>query len=146
MFSSGHFFSGVILAEVLSKFVPLTFWEMALIALTSVFIPDLDYLYYRFNHRFSPFHSLGTPLVIAMLGFLDPIFFFMALSVVLHLLIDSLDAGVMWLYPFNKKLYGLFLAKSEPKAFFGYLKDYVRSPFMYLEVLFVIVAIALLFV
>jgi len=96
--------------------------------------PDLDVFYYYFVnaralHREVIFHSFVLYLVIfAILYFvgrvmknafcraLSFVFFFGTLS---HLVLDSLAAGIMWVYPINHRLFGLLIIPQIADSFFG---------------------------
>lgn len=158
MFSTGHFLSGL-LAFGIAKFIGLdvTLLQGFFLAVSTTLIPDLDYAIYWHKHRQSPFHTPLFGLVVLLVYFLSastvkfailsPFFFIMAMGIFIHILLDSIDYGIMWLYPFDKKLYGLKLLKSGPEPLKNYLKTYYSNKWMRnLEMAFLVMAAILLFV
>lgn len=110
-----------------------TLW-IFIIGTFSAILPDFDVLYFYLfkadsTHRELFTHSFFIYLVIALIIFLvgfllkkqfiksiSIVFFFSILS---HLLLDSLTAGVLWLYPFNNYLYGLLSISCMNDGFYG---------------------------
>ena len=104
MLPSAHFASGVVLftiAHVLGV-NPL----LALPIVIGAVLPDFDYLIGRM-HRTKITHAPAfwflslTPLAI-----LFPYFLFLEIGVFAHLILDTIDWGVMWLHPHKSNLYG----------------------------------------
>lgn len=128
-------------ASFLTVYFTRKFWGKKLNAKTKSFfyflgaffgvILDFDLIYYFFfsavkSHREFPSHSLFIQLVITLVIFLAgflikkkiawALAFVYLISSITHLFFDTLTPGVLWLYPFSKKLYGFasinFLAES----------------------------------
>ncbi len=107
-----------------------------LLILATIFgiIPDLDvFYYYLFNaqvlHREIILHSFFVyALITIIIIFVSHKFknrFWQAVGIVFfigtfsHLLLDSLAAGVMWLYPIQSRLFGLLIVPTIANSFFG---------------------------
>jgi inner membrane protein len=55
-------------------------------------------------------HSLIFPLIIALLGILNPLFFFIAFGAFMHIMEDFItNSGVPLFYPFSEKKFGIRL-------------------------------------
>ena len=158
MFSIGHFLSGLVLYGSLSKLgVAITPMDGFLLAVSTVLIPDLDYAIYWNKHRKSFFHTplfgllmlvggfLLVPYQIFILGLtISKALILISVGILLHLILDSIDFGVMWLYPFDKKLYGLKLLRTGPQPFKNYIKTYYSNKYMRnLEIVFLVLTLAL---
>jgi len=139
--------------------IPRNSSYFALVVACSV-IADFDYLFPR-EHRQLPTHTFafwGTILVAIVI--IRPDLWILAPPILLHLLMDLIDWGLMILYPFSRKLYGLkILRLPTPKTFVDrskttkvgwetkalYVKEYVGSRSMAtLEILLMIASIVLL--
>ncbi len=103
-------------------------------------MPDLDFFYFYLinadtNHRnllsHTPILYLGIGLLFWLVSFLrkntrKKLFLrFLACSLVTgtivgHLFLDSINAGVMWFWPFSERLYGIRAFKPEGLTFAGF--------------------------
>ncbi len=119
MLLSAHFFSGVTVFAVASTFnvVPRSCLWFSIIVILSI-APDFDMLLSRL-HRDKFTHTpifWGTivALITVSIGWSTWI---LIPTVLLHLILDTLDYGLMVLYPFSRKRFGLALL----------CRDYVRD-------------------
>lgn len=148
---------------------------ITLVVIFSAIIPDFDiiYSYFKFkslryqkgtSHRNWISHSPICYLIIGILiffifnfsfySFLGLAFIFGSFS---HFIADSVQYGVMWLYPFSKKRYSLitpkkdsFLFYEKTNSFFKYYwnlltKVYMKGANFYIEVIVIALALALFF-
>lgn len=138
MFPSAHFASGVVLfaiAHVLGV-NPL----LALPIVIGAVLPDFDYLIDR-KHRTKITHAPAfwflslTPLAI-----LFPYFLFLEIGVFVHLILDTIDWGVMWLHPRETRLYGGLMGKNIKKDF---IRHYLsHNGMISLELAFLLAALS----
>jgi hypothetical protein len=97
-----------------------TFWIFVIGTLAGI-LPDVDVLYYyvgsELSHREIITH---TPILYAVISLVLFLFGYFAknrfvksagcvvlFSTIVHLVLDSTTAGVLWLFPFSKRLYGM---------------------------------------
>jgi len=102
--------------------------RLVVVALVASIFPDLDLIYfYVFDGRQSNHHSYWTHiplywLLIAVIVFivlkglkrsyLTPYVVTFFISIVLHLVLDSMVGGIMWFYPFSLNLLSLVEIKA----------------------------------
>jgi inner membrane protein len=113
-----HAPAGYIVAKTMRQRSPASY---ALCSVVFSVWPDLDLLYfYFFAHGKTFHHTYFTHLPLAVLGsFLltlpllrltglrkfKGIYLFFFVNWALHLLLDTVNGGIMWLYPFSKRLF-----------------------------------------
>ena len=133
MLVTAHFFSGVAIFALLSGFhiVPWHLTWLSLIILCSI-IPDFDVVIckmHRSKFTHTPFFW-ACVLIVIVLGttwsmwiITIPIFF--------HLFLDTLDYGLMILYPFSRKKHGVAVlgkeTSSEIKPMLSYWTAYLSN-------------------
>lgn len=152
MLPSAHYFSGVAIFALLSalRIIPMNFLYLSLIIILSI-IPDIDFVITS-SHREVFTHSPIFWIVIIVVAILfQPSSWIIAIPLSAHLLLDTVDWGLMIFYPFSSKKYGLkFLEKEaagESERFTSYLMEYVSHPrLLYLEFAIMILSLLLLLV
>lgn len=173
MLPPGHIAGGYLLTKGLIDSYPgslttseknkLLWWGMFL-----SFAPDLDtfYSFYKSsaltvnntvaNHRVYLTHTPSLWLVAGLLIFFfakKPYYKFLGLMVWLaswsHFVLDSIEYGVRWLWPFNSHLYSIIPGSHNiivrPSGFLNYwinfLKSYSHTVTFYLEILIILFAL-----
>lgn len=177
MLPSGHLASGYLSGTLLATWLPGLVQDdsrqifIALVALFAV-IPDLDEFWVfakigraigskaGFNHRKLLTHTPLLHLLIAVLIFalgaiaqnqlVVQISFAYLLGTMMHLFFDSFAYGVMWLWPFSKKLFAFRRAGVNIEIppdlklrnyWIAFLKVYVKDTVFVLEILLIILAV-----
>ncbi len=120
--------------------------EPAIFALLALLV-DID-IFYSKNHRNDSWLHFPNFWLIAFIPlsfFVSPFYLLAPLS---HLVLDSIDYGVAWLWPLNRRLYGLHWNKLENiletpiKRIFG---SYLRNKkMMLLELIIFLIGIIIL--
>ena len=133
MLLSAHFFSGVAIFALMNIFnvLPKDLAWLSLIIVCSA-IPDFDIIFSHLHRNLfthTPFFwGCVVTLVIcstnwSMWIIIPPIFF--------HLFLDTFDYGLVLVYPFSRKKYGIALldkdSASETKALASYWKEYLSN-------------------
>ena len=174
MLPPGHFASGYLAAKALLRVVPYHFTpaqQHGLIefGVLAGALPDVDMFYSFFkvsgitfkddsiNHRRFVSHAPIVWLVLGLVLFLvarSPYYKTMAIMLWLgawiHFLLDSIDYGIMWLWPFSTKIYAIYnkqwtneSTSSNPiRYWWEFMKRYVQLPTFYVEVIIIIIALA----
>lgn len=150
MLPSAHYFSGVIVFSTMGIFglIPKTVAYLALIVALSVCL-DLDF-FLSVRHREIVTHSLVFwGILVSITVAVRPEYWIVAPPVFAHLLLDSIDWGVMILYPFSKKKLGLRALKpgepNQPSSFSNSIKNYMLNrKLLYLEGALLVASIVLL--
>jgi hypothetical protein len=150
MLPSAHYFSGVTIFALLSIFgiIPMNFLYLNLIIILSI-IPDVD-LIITSSHREVFTHSpIFWMVIIAAAILFKPGNWIIVIPLSTHLLLDTVDWGLMIFYPFSSKKYGFKLlekqAMTESKRFTSYLREYVSHPkLLYVEFAIMILSLLLL--
>jgi len=150
MMPSAHFFSGVSIFAFMGIFglVPRNLSYLSLLVLCSI-IPDTDVVLSSM-HREQITHSLAFWMLISIVAVAaSPSAWIVIPPFLLHLFLDTLDWGVMIMYPFSRKKYGLKLAgkgtevKSESLSL--YVKEYLSRPILlYAEIGLMVLSLILL--
>jgi hypothetical protein len=177
MLPPGHIAAGFLTAEALLKLThpsltaaqsnQLLWWGMFF-----GFVPDLDSFVtfarekaffltnQKNNHRKMFTHAPLLWLAAGMLVVLfAPTTYWRYVGLLLwlgswsHFLLDSIQYGIMWLWPFSPRIYSLFDRESvfqiKERKFFSYwttfVKTYVRQISFYLEIIIIISAFAVYF-
>ncbi len=162
MLPPGHIAAGYLTAEALLKLShpnltgaqtqQLLWWGMLF-----GFAPDFDFFYLfvkskslkadprKGDHRYFFSHAPALWLFAGLMLFiLSPVSYIKYFGLLLwlgswsHFLLDSIQYGIMWLWPFNRKIYCLYpiiggnemadnLAKNLNKNFIGYWVSYLRE-------------------
>jgi hypothetical protein len=135
-----HGLSSLLVFFILTKILPnnYTFFSLYLpIFIFFSILPDLDNFWKRMHlkdHHHSLFHAPLFWILISGVGmgleymFLQTIFsfsFLLLIAIQFHILTDYItarSAGIVWLYPFSQKTYGLFPLRPELGAF-----DFLRA-------------------
>jgi hypothetical protein len=136
MFPSAHIASGVILFTLsqLLGINPL----LSLPLVIGAVLPDFDCIFNRM-HRTQITHApLFWFLSLTPLALIWQQFLFLEIGVFVHLILDTLDWGVMWLHPFNNNLYGGVLKKYRSNFSHHYL---LHNGLFALEIVFAVIAI-----
>lgn len=133
MLLSAHFFSGAAIFALMSVFnlLPRNLAWLSLIIVCST-IPDLDMAIshlHRSKFTHTPFfYGCVLSVIIAATSWsmwiiIPPVFF--------HLFLDTLDYGLMVLYPFSRKKYGVAIlgkeSASETKLLTSYWTTYLSN-------------------
>lgn len=112
MFITFHLSSSVILSLLLFKMGYLDF-DLILFAISGGILPDID-IFAGTLHRNLASHTPIFWFILAIFGVIFyPIFIISSFALV-HILLDGLDWGVMFLYPYSKSKFDLRLLKYEP--------------------------------
>jgi len=173
MLPPGHIAGGYLAATALLKLTHSHFTLEQIHSLLALgaffgFAPDLDYFYafakigrftnpnHKVNHRHFFTHA---PLVWLAVGLsiyfiaADPFIKYIGLVVWLgswsHFVLDSIEFGVQWLWPFTPRLFGLKdvgqAEKIPDKEFMGFWTKFVKYYFtrvsFYLEIIVIIIGI-----
>ncbi len=103
-------------------------------------LPDFDYLFKR-NHRTQITHvPLFWFLSLTPLALIWQQFLFLEIGVFVHLILDTIDWGIMWLHPHKTNLYGGIMRKKNIRSRF--IHHYLsHNGFVALEVLFLLSAV-----
>ncbi len=167
--------SGYLAAKVLLKVVPykLTALQQHRIVefgMLAAVLPDID-MFYAFakvrgitfndggktNHRAFVTHAPIIWLIGSAIWFaLAPNPYQMTLAIMLltgtwlHFILDSIDYGIMWLWPFSTKVFSVannkweFVSneKNPLKFWWGFMKAYSTKPTFYVEIALIIIALA----
>jgi len=136
---SAHYFSGVIIFSIMSIFglIPKTLVYLVLMIMLSLCL-DLDFLLSD-RHREIFTHSLiFWGIFVSVIVAIRPQCWFIVPPVLVHLILDSVDWGVMILYPFSKRKVGLKTLKTgettTPGSFSNSIKIYMLNKrLLYLE-------------
>lgn len=179
MLPPGHAAAGILVAAVINKYFGLNLTPheqkiMLGVGALFAFIPDLDmfYAFFRVGRFIQPVKKINhrkfithTPLFWIMVGISvfyfnqNPFGFILALTIafsaISHLFFDSLEYGVMWLWPFSKNQYAMFNSKlthdykenSFLDFWFGFLKVYATKmkPTFYTELVLLLLVVLFLF-
>src|SRR4030042_4939031 len=114
MLPSAHYFSGVATFALLTglKIIPMSFLYLSLMIILSI-IPDIDFIITS-SHREVFTHSpIFWIVIIATAILFQPSSWIIAIPLSAHLLLDTVDWGLMIFYPFSRKKYGLKLLEKE---------------------------------
>jgi hypothetical protein len=157
MLPPGHIAAGYLVAEALIRatHVPLTDTQTSILLLLGMFFafaPDLDMFYgfatrhewtassKTFNHRRFMSHvpvlwliaGLGV-YIFAATPFMQCVGLLLWLGSWSHFLLDSIESGVMWLWPFSHKVFALKnpgkTYVSSERRFFKFWTDFVQAYF-----------------
>ncbi|UCB60831.1 MAG: metal-dependent hydrolase [Candidatus Bathyarchaeota archaeon] len=133
MLPSAHYFSGVVIFASMSLIgiIPNNFLHLLLIVSCSI-LPDFDLL-------ISPSHRdffIHTPLfwlgVVAVIVLVMPSGWIVAPPFFVHLFLDTIDWGLMALYPISREKYGIKLLgdanQTRFTGLFASLKEYINDP------------------
>lgn len=179
MLPTGHIAAGYLTAEALLHFAhpavtPEQKTQLLWWGVFWGFAPDIDVFYYFFSNKTLLVAGGGSkkdhrsylshaPILWLIAGLL---IYFFAGSIYLkyiglllwlgswsHFLLDSIDYGIMWLWPFDKKIYALFNQNVKrpvsEKNFFAhvwkYLKLYTKMATFYLEIIVIVTALIVYF-
>lgn len=166
MLPPGHIAAGYLAGKLASQFIP-ELNKPEYLALTSLFafLPDLDFFFAFFklkkfisssdanHHDYLSHAPLLYLLAFVICYLLFPDYHLVAITFIIgtwsHFIIDSISAvGILWLYPFNKKLYGLTLDRRieiTDQRFFPhwqrFVKEYTKVFSFRLEIALIIIAI-----
>lgn len=167
MRTQGHIAGSFIVVREVLKHIPTNETnQMALIVLGTLAgaLPDLDYFYYAFksggfkyetdfqhhkwvSHTF-PFYIIPGALFYFLGYFLGyPAIRFGALVItigtVVHLILDMIGSGdgIMWAWPFSKRMDGIFLLNVHGKE---WSSAYAKHPISWVERIIIITALILL--
>jgi hypothetical protein len=150
MLSTAHFFSGVIIFTVLTIFsvVPKTFLFFGLIVICSM-IPDADIAFTKLHRNLFSHTPLFWFIISLIVCVVASHFWFLVLPFLFHFFLDTIDYGVMVLYPFSRKKYGYaILGKTlriEQQSQFAYLKEYLKNRnLLFLELIIMLSSIIFL--
>jgi hypothetical protein len=178
MLPTGHAAAGFITAYSFIKIVkpdldPSQINQLLYLGAFFGFSPDLDEFWFFFktkgllvapadqkiNHRYYLSHAPVLWLIVGVIIFVfSSTAFWQSAGLLLwlcswsHFLADSIEYGIMWLWPFNGKLFAfkdreINITIPERNFFkhsFTYLKLYTTRLSFYLEVLFIVLAILVL--
>jgi hypothetical protein len=128
--------------------IPKTLNYLVLMVALSVCL-DLDF-FLSDQHREIVTHSLVFwGILVSITVAVRPEYWIVAPPVLAHLLLDSIDWGVMIFYPFSKKKLGLRILKpretNEPASFSNSIKNYMLNrKLLYLEGALLVTSIVLL--
>jgi hypothetical protein len=147
---SAHYFSGVIIFSIMGIFglIPKTLAYLVLMVVLSVCL-DLDF-FLSDRHREIVTHSvIFWGILVSIVVAIRPEYWIITPPVFAHVLLDSIDWGVMIFYPFSRKKLGLKMLKpeelSEPGSFSNSIKNYMSNrKLLYLEGILLIASIFLL--
>jgi membrane-bound metal-dependent hydrolase YbcI (DUF457 family) len=178
MLPPGHIAAGFLVGKALLKFIPLNFSELqqSQIILWTMFFsfaPDLDIFYSFFkekafvvknletnNHRKYLSHAPVLWLIVGLFiffSFKSTFVKILGLSLWLgswsHFLLDSIEYGIMWLWPINRKVYAfkdvelsqLIIETNFFDYWFYSVKQYTKSLTFYFEVFIIFISIAVYF-
>jgi len=161
----GHIAGGWLVSQNLVKFLkPKSKKEhrkLLILGTIAGTIPDWDYILYAvrsgalkyegdFRHHTWITHTFPFYWVIAILVFLIGIFrnnkslqkegAIFAAGTTTHLLQDAVGSGdgIMFLYPFSKRMFGIFLSGLHGKEWY---RNYVKSPIYIVELLLIFFAV-----
>lgn len=142
------------------------------IGIITAILPDLDifFMFIKYksiklqrndSHRKNILHTLPFWILISMLIFVTtPTFFGLYISLVVffgaltHLLGDSITYGIMWLWPFNNKLYSIYkieiekinMGQSNASYYWKFFTQiYIKNLTFYLELILVVIALIVYF-
>jgi len=132
MLPSAHFFSGVAIFALMGTFnvLPKNFPYFSLIVICSI-VPDVDIILSslhrnKFSHTPIFLGSIATAIVV-----ISRSAWIIIPPLLIHLFLDTLDYGLMVLYPFSRKKYGLALlgkdSAKESKPLLSYLTEYLSN-------------------
>jgi hypothetical protein len=174
MLPPGHLASGYLVAKALLKVVPYHLTQAqqnttVQLGMLAAVVPDVD-MFYAFakvkgitfkdnstNHRAFVTHAPIIWLAASATWFaLAPDPYQKTLAIMLlvgtwtHFLLDSIDYGIMWLWPFSAKVYSIVNSRrtftgtsSNPFRFWWeFLKFYSTTPTFYVETALIIIALA----
>jgi hypothetical protein len=152
MLPSAHFFSGVAVFAVISilNIIPRSFQCFTLIVVCSV-IPDFD-IFMCSLHRNKLTHTpIFWSCISVVIVAINRSMWIIILPFLLHFLLDSLDYGIMVVYPFSRKKYGLAIlggnSATESRSLFSYLTDYLSNrKLVSIEVEIALTSLFLLFI
>lgn len=140
MLPSSHIATGVLLFVIfqLLGVNPI----FAVFAIIGAVLPDVDYVTYK-NHRTRTTHApLLWFIALTPLSIVYQPFIFLEIGVFVHLLLDTLDWGIMWLHPYRTQLYGGIMRKKNIRS--NFTRHYLaHSGFVALESVFGVAAILL---
>jgi len=178
MLPTGHLAAGYLVGVGVAKLLlpDITQFELHFFGYWGAFLgfaPDLDVFYAFFvqksllvAHKDTPIHRkyfFHAPILWLIVGMLiiyfarDYKFWVIGYLVWLgswsHFILDSVEYGIMWLWPFNTNVYALFNIKDnlrfEEKNFFWhsfkFLKEYTKKLSFYLEIFIILTAIIIYF-
>ncbi|GEM_PF-1747533 len=133
---AGYLLAQPFLSTAWKKFTCKQQYSLLAITAFSAIAPDLDFLYFywvsseTFHRRYfshSPFFYLQFLIVFFIIGRLKKSKFLQWIggsiflgAVIGHLLLDSINSGVMWLYPFSDYLFGLRGIHDKSLSLFGF--------------------------
>lgn len=132
MLPSAHFFSGVAIFALMGSFnvLPKSLPYLSLIVICST-VPDIDIILSslhrnKFSHTPIFWGSIATVIVV-----ISRSAWIIIPPLLIHLFLDMLDYGLMVLYPFSRKKYGLALlgkdSAKESKPLLSYLTEYLSN-------------------
>ena len=153
-----HVALGIILSLIYSYFISQIFINVIAIFSMS-FLIDFDFLFSKYaknrNHRVLPTHGIIIYLILLPFGVFFPIFSFLGLAGLIHILIDCLDWGVGIFSPFSKKIYFGILPKPSKEIINDdslrrrqcwFISTYYKSKIlMFVDILIIGISIILLF-
>lgn len=170
MLIPGHLAIGYLLSLLILKTLNPEFNQSEiniLLLLGSIFaiLPDIDTISYLFKFNENTTHKQfisHTPFLWLIIGlafflmsttiFLQTLALIFLIVTLSHFVLDSIEYGIMWLWPFSRKQFSIHKIKSEkPKkndSLYSYykrifFKEYLKSWAFYLEIL--VVGVALFF-
>lgn len=171
----GHLAAGYLATQGVLHFLPGVFDPSQTLVLT-IFgtlagdLPDLDLVLYFFHKKINPkitydhrYYPSHTPLfwlvIFANLLFYNLLFgnffgiilaFLVLAGSLSHLIFDSIEYGVIWLWPFSDKRYKLFQKipsdnnTSKPKSLFGLWWKFIKGPYLRTKTVWVEVILTIL--
>jgi hypothetical protein len=143
----------LILWSTFFSFAPDLDWFWAFAREKAFIVKDFKQNDHRKFYSHAPLPWLATGLLIYFLSSNEFVKYFglmLWLGSWTHFVLDSIEYGIMWLWPFSSKVYalkdaGLALEANEEKRFFAYwwhsVRLYTKSVSFYLEVVIVIFAL-----
>lgn len=150
MLPTAHFFSGIAIycMFVIFDLIPNNFFFFALIVICSM-IPDVDNLFSSLHRNLFTHTPLFWGFITIIILIISPSSWLVIFPFSVHLFLDTLDYGIMVLYPLSRKKYGLGIlgkgtgiaSKSDITYFRGYVKN---KKMLFLEFLLLVTSFILI--
>jgi hypothetical protein len=147
MLLSAHIFSGITIYAILNiaGIIPNNYLFLFLFMLFSI-LPDFDIIFSTLHRNLFTHTPFFWACILAFFIAINQSLWIIIFPFSVHLLLDTIDYGVMLFYPFNKKKYGLCLLDNKlvsphmSQVFFlkGYLKE---NKMVYAELFLMLLAI-----
>jgi len=132
MLPSAHFFSGIALCALFSTFnvLPRDFSHIGLVVAFSI-IPDVDIIWSSLHRNKLTHTPIFWGFIAALIVAINRGTWIIIPPLLFHLFLDTIDYGIMVLYPFSRKKHGLRLLEKdstrESKALTSYLAGYLSD-------------------